>query len=174
MKFQRYLTEEINIIDKSLKIVRDMILSSKLTPKKLTPDVAKYLRQTVTEKKYKLYRGIGIIKNRVAKQNIEILNNLQVEDKIPEFLSRQVSTISSYTKKKIIARRYSEGTIEIVVQAEIPSNKVLVDLENLEKLLKGSKQKILDSDDFKYFKTDKEVFVKEPIVAKIISIKGKI
>ncbi|MBW8001746.1 MAG: hypothetical protein FVQ80_06950 [Planctomycetes bacterium] len=170
----------------SLDFVRDLILSGGKPNKKVfdlvTSAGVDWLDQTVTKGTYRLYRGIGLIEDRLTASQIRIVNSLKDGDELPSFLFKQHVNVASYTKKKSLAKSYSEGKMQIVVEVDAPSGKVLVDLENLPDLLKKSKLKKslfepttpFDSDDFGYLKADKEVFLLEPVKARIISIKGKL
>lgn len=147
--------------------VGDFITTSRLSdlPEE---EVLNYLKTSV-KGELKVYRGIGAIKQRFTVENWEKLDDLKVGDTVPTWLTRQ-SGVSSYTKKKSLAKKYAEGTIEIVVEADVPEGAIIADLEALGKALKKEGSS-LDIEDLKYMIADKEVIIQEPIKARIISIR---
>lgn len=162
-------------IGEALDWIEGSILSSRLTgnQKDLSEGAKNFLRETV-EGNPVLYRGVGIIKARLTSANTSELKSLTVGDKAPNFLDRQVSDIASFTKKKSIANKYSEGSLSVVIKAK-DNKRILADLENLPKVLDRLKiPNNFDEGDISYFKTDKEVFVLQPISSTIESIKGSV
>ncbi|MEO6302150.1 MAG: hypothetical protein ABIP51_03150, partial [Bacteroidia bacterium] len=85
-----------------------------------TSDDLKELKKTVSNKPYIIYRGIGLIKDRIESVNFPLVNNLKVGDILPEFLKKKRFTndFVSYSKSKSVAssRQYLEGTVSILVQ----------------------------------------------------------
>jgi len=123
----------------------------------------KWLQQTVLDTTYELYRGLGLIYQRLTSEEIEFVKTLKEGDKLPKFLLKNIhnNKILSYTKKFNVAKGYSEGKVSIVYKVNVDRNNVVVDLENLNVLLQKENidQNIIDSEDFKYFRRDKEVLV---------------
>lgn len=140
------------------------------TPKPISPEAEAFLKETVTKKEYKLYRGIGLINARVSSADQQQLNNAKVGDAAPKSLAKQGNNLASYTTKKGVANYYAEGKMGITIEAKVPAASVLADTSNIEKVLqrKGIKQNVFTSDDFDYFKSDREVIVREPIGQGII------
>jgi len=164
---------------KALDLIEDLILSGGKPNKKtilaFTEQSAQWLDETVLMAEQKLYRGISLLESRLTPAQINIVNNLKAGDDLPEFLFKQHVNAASYTKKQGLAKSYAQGKMQILVEADVPKNKILADLENLPNLIKKHKlkQSVFDIDDLKYMKRDKEVFVLEPIKARILSISGK-
>lgn len=167
------------VVDEALNFVKYATLSSRGTPKlaDMSPQALALLAETVDPKKsYKLYRGIGIVRARVAKADIPVLNALEVGAEAPPQLFRQVSDIASYTKKKSVANSYSEGALSVILQAvDVNKINIIVDLERLPDVLtKHGIKHDFDETDYDYWKSDKEVFVKEPANAIVLSVKGRL
>jgi hypothetical protein len=133
-----------------------------------------FLAQTVTKKEYKLYRGVGLIKARVAQKDRAELNALKPGDEVPPSLMKVWNPYASYSTKVGVARYYASGKLSIVIEAKVPAKSVIVDTAGLEKLLAGTKQTIFSKSDFEYFKSDREVIVREPIAATIRNVKGRL
>ena len=161
-------------VDEALNWIAKATLSSKGTTS-LSHEAEAFLSETVDPaKNYKLYRGIGIIRQRIDEANRAELNNLKPGDAVPDFLNRQVAEIASYSKKKSVANYYAEGSMSVVAMTT-DKNRIVADLENLPKVLSkyGINSKF-DESDIDYWKSDKEVFVKEPASSVIVSVKGRI
>lgn len=169
-----YGVHKMSDIKQALDWVEGAVISSENMGKSesLSPGAKKFLKETVDSNPI-LYRGIGVIKQRLSGISESDVNNLKIGDEVPPSLRRQVSDISSYTKRKSVAKVYSEGKVRILTQAQ-DRDKILVDLENLPKVMKkyGISHGVLDSEE--YFKKDKEVFVIEPVKATIIDITGRL
>lgn len=122
-------------------------------------DELNWLSQTV-KKDLKLYRGIGLIRSRIDTLKIDEIKQLKVGDPLPAFLYKEYNKFVSYSKKKSVAKYYSEGAIGIVVESLVNKDAVIVDLENLRNII-DFEQDIFDEEDFDYFKIDKEVLIDE-------------
>lgn len=155
--------------DKAVKFISGLTLSSNMITVPFDEEIKKFLKQSVT-KDLKLYRGMGVIREKVSREDREILNNLKVGDRTPTSLSKSSNNFASWTKKKSVARSYSEGTLSLILGAKVPKDKIIVDLEKLIPFVQGTDLE----DDFQYYKDDKEVFVLEPIKSKIVFVKGKL
>ena len=143
--------------------------------KELSPGALAFLKGTVTKKKYKLYRGIGLVKDRVAPADRPKVNALQPGDPVPEFLVKAYNPYSSYSSKKSVAKYYAQGRVSIVVEVTVPGGAVVADLSKLRSLLAGQQQSVFSDDDFDYFEKDKEIIVLEPITGgRIVSVSGKL
>jgi len=168
---------ETAIQHEALTFVKQAILSPGMQ-KPLSKEAEAFLIRTVKKKSYTAYRGHGLVKHKAARytnEEIETLNSLKPGDKAPDFLTaKRKNEYPSYSKKRSVARAYSEGRLSIILEATIPAASVLVDLENLANVLGGTGQTILDQNDFDYFRTDKEILVKGPVAATIHSIKGNL
>ena len=91
---------------------------------------------------------------------------LKIGDKIPIELLKLYNEYSSYTKKKSLAKRYSEGQFEFIFElTDYNKENILCDTEYLEKIIKNDidikNQTIFEREDFDYMKTDKEVIILE-------------
>jgi len=74
--------------------------------------------------------------------------------------------------KKGIAKQYSEGKVSLVVEANVPKNKVVVDTRNLQRVLKAHGQEGLFSEGaYSYFKSEAEVIVQDPTPVTVFSVK---
>lgn len=139
----------------------------------LTGRQIEFLQKTVENKSYKLYRGIGLIRQRFTKEQRDKINELSEGDDLSDFLYKSFmydNNYSSFSKKKSVANYYSQGVVSIIVEGIVNPNNILVDLEHLDKIAPDSKYVI---DNNEYFKTDKEVIVIEPVKnLKIIKKKG--
>jgi len=156
------------------EFISSAMLSSKLIkPTETLPsETREFLHRSVEDKPYKLYRGLGIVRGRV---DPDVVNSLKAGDNVPSELLGKVGISVPYTKSKGVARYYSEGTVSIVIEATVPPQSVLADLENLPELFRNTGQDVLDELDFEYFREDKEVLVDGPVgSAKILSIKGRL
>jgi len=168
-----------NVVIKAAEVVQKLMLSSVIVDKNIDSDVVKFLKKTC-KGSYKLYRGIGLISSRVPKEHRKFVNSLKVGDLLPEFLMKKSlsNKYVSYTKKKSVAREFSEGRKSIIIQSNVSCKNVLVDLERypalINKWIHGLKKlDLYDPEDVSYFKNVKEVIVIEPVESIIISIKGK-
>ena len=175
-------------VNETLKMIERLIISG--GPDSIVNDFSEegniealsLLKATIRKyKKLKLYRGIGLIPGKAKailnKKQIEVLNGLKTGDDLPDFMSKAFNDYSSYTKKKSVSKYYASGKMSIIVEAEVIPENILVDLENLQDVLKKSGHYDAIGNDYLkdsigYFKTDREVIVKEPIKSKIIEIKG--
>lgn len=147
-------------IKKEAEEFLERILMSSKNPKLPSKQAVYFLKQTA-KTDLVLYRGIGLIPDRLSIEQKKVLNSLKEGDSLPEFL---INTVSHYTKKLPLAKKYSEGKMKIVVEAKVNKEDILCDLEHLPEL------NILE-EDWGYFKKDKEVLVLnvKPI---ILSIEG--
>jgi len=189
------VAKKINIIepvkvpkDKDITDVIDLISSLTmsggqpgLAKKKISKEVLEWLQQTVTKKEYKLYRGIGLVKTKVMQHGLDAnkIGALKAGQELPkELLKKQIyNPFSSYTKKKSVMNYYSGGELSIKTEVIISKGDILVDLENLDVLLKTTKNKALIEyikDNLQYFKSDKEVIIIESDIIKpiITDVKG--
>lgn len=132
-----------------------------------------FLRKTVENKSYEVFRGIHVMKFRVTPEQYAELRKLNPGDAAPEFLRKQGNDFTSTSLKESVAKSYAkEGNIEVVLKATLSREDVLCDTTQIEKLLKSvGKGNLLDSETYAYFKRDREIFVKEPIRFTIHSIK---
>ena len=156
-------------IKEALEAVRHLTLSGgDIGNVKLSNEAKAFLKKTVTQESYDLYRGVGLIRERY---DLSTAKKFQEGDKAPSDLSKSGNNLASYTTKSGVAKRYSQGKISVVLRAKVDSKNVLVDTRNLSKLLKGMKQNIFSDDDFDYFKSEAEIIVEEPIESYIFSVK---
>lgn len=171
--FNDFINEKINNVEiskeeenEALELVQMLLMSSnaKNLPN-LNKNQINFLKQTLKKgKTYKLYRGIGLIKDRVGGVDKlkEIAKSLKESENLPDNLKKVNFTNDyvSYSKKKGVAKDYAEGTISIIVQANVDSENILVDTSQLPNII-SENQKIFDEDDFDYFKSEKEFIVHE-------------
>ena len=156
-------------INEALTVVRKLTLSGgDIGNIELSAEAKVFLKKTVTQDSYELYRGVGLVKGRY---DISKARSFSEGDKAPEDLHKVGNNFVSYTTKLPVAKRYSQGKVSVVLRATADAMHVLVDTRNLAKLLKGLKQDIFSDDDFAYFKSEAEIIVEEPVDSYILSVK---
>ena len=98
-------------------------------------DVDKVLKSTVKNKPYTLYRGMGLVKQKVKDlEKRKILNNLEVGDAVPLFLLKD---LKPHTKKKGIARYYIEGDLSIIYKLDkINPNNIPATIDYIKGIMK--------------------------------------
>ncbi len=124
-----------------------------------TQDEKELLSQTV-KGDYKVYRGIGVINSRVTQEQMQQIKSLRPGDKVPDFLMKQGNPYASYSKSPSVAKRYSEGKIRLITQAEPSQSQIIVDTTNIPKV-EGLRDEFSQSD-LDYFKSEREVIIEEP------------
>ena len=167
-RYKRLYEEDIKT--KSFNWLSKFLLTSKTEFP--SNDIIRFF-QNFPNNVHKIYRGIGLIYSRIAKENIVEINNLQIGDQLPLYITRPTG-ISSYTKRLPLAKIYSEGKKSIVVEATPSNNKILLDLEVFAKYLRKKGETFFDKEDLDYMTRDKEVIILEPIKSYIVYMKGKI
>lgn len=159
-----------NIEKEAFKWIMGAIMTSNTSKPSL--DIIKFLSKYPIDDGKPVYRGIGLVRQRLDREKIIEINNLKIGDYLPSYLSRN-SEFSSYTKKLFVAKKYSEGRKSIVVESIIDKKNTIIDLEFFAKILRTSNN-IFDKEDLEYMRKDKEVLMIEPVKSKIIYIKGNL
>jgi hypothetical protein len=163
------------VVNSAVQKVQSLTLHSRQISEPFSDEEIQFLKGTVDDKTYKLYRGMGIIKARVDRENRKHINSLKPGDEVPDYLSKQDNPYASYTKKVSVARAYSEGQIKLIIEAKVQPDRVIADLANLGKFLDGiGHGDLLSSWDREYFKDEKEVLVMEPVAGTIRNISGRV
>lgn len=155
----------INMKLDALKKLKILLLAGGENKNKFTSEEIKFL-QSSFKSSVTLYRGISILINRITDISKEKIKTLKIGDKIPIELLKLYNEYSSYTKKKSLAKRYSEGQFEFIFElTDYNKENILCDTEYLEKIIKNDidikNQTIFEREDFDYMKTDKEVIILE-------------
>lgn len=166
-RYKRLFSESLQ--EDAFEWIQSITLTSRTN--KPSSSIINYLKKFPIDKK-PLYRGIGLVTQRIDKKYISEVNSLKEGDLLPDYLVRPTG-IGSYTKKLSVAKTYSEGKLSIIVQTE-SYNRILVDLEFFAKQLKKENNLFFDKEDLLYMIKDKEVLMIEPTISKIISITGKL
>lgn len=152
-----------NVFDSALKKLKFLIFSSSADIS-FNENEIDFLQQTVTDSNLTLFRGLGLIRQRVDDSNRKLINQVQAGEISPKFLNNSfhAHNVASFTKSQSVAKRYSEGEVSIVIKIEANKNQIICDLTNLEKLLKKypDVNHTFDKEDFRYMKLEKEVIVK--------------
>jgi hypothetical protein len=157
-------TEYTEAVDFIKNLTRSGGVREGLTLSKHSRDL---LKQTVGNKPLKLYRGIGMSKDRLTEEQKVIINNLKPGDKTPDFLNKSFNTYASYTKLRSVANYYSEGKYSIVTTSIVSPEHIIADFEHLKDTnLKDE----FDNYEHTYFQEDKEVLVEEPIESTILKV----
>uniref|UniRef100_A0A6M3LV42 Uncharacterized protein n=1 Tax=viral metagenome TaxID=1070528 RepID=A0A6M3LV42_9ZZZZ len=161
-------------IKNSIEIVKGLITSGgDIGSLKISEEEKSFLKSTVEDKPYELYRGVHLMKFRMTPEQFSQAKQLKEGDSAPSFLSKKGNSYSSSTKSANVAKYYAkEGHIEIVLKTVVGKNNILVDTTNLKKILiENNKESLLPDEDYDYFKRDKEVILEEPIKYAVHSIK---
>jgi SPP1 gp7 family putative phage head morphogenesis protein len=150
--------------------VEGVSLTSSATPQSLDVFTRKELKKTVAKGEYTVYRGIGIIKERVSKDEMTQLRSLKKGDPAPSWITERrhgtsVKPFNSWTTSESVAKRYKEGSVEIVLKGIAPRDVVVADLSNL-RGIPG-----FDKDLVHYGKIEHEIIIEGPVSAIIHSIK---
>lgn len=161
-------------IDNALQFVKGLVTSSRDIDTELSPEAKDFLSHTVTKDNYVAYRGIGLINPRVSYDDAKVINTLKPGDSAPSFLAKHGNPYESWSTKKSEATHYAEGRMSIVLTANIPRRQILVDTSNLQKILSGINQSIIEENDFDYFRMSKEILTTQFPQSTILSIKGRI
>lgn len=160
MKLVELLDETFKLI--ALSKISDVITTSSHTIQFSNRELD-WLRQTVKKPSMKLYRGIGLVQQRMDKSQMMQVNKLQPGDIPPKFLLENIhsSDIINCTKSISVAKYYSEGQVSIILELNVPSIAVAADLSYLPELVAREQlvQDFLDEDDFEYMIKDKEVLI---------------
>lgn len=177
MKLFELITDQQDIKSSAISKVSDIILSS-TNAVKFTNEERQWLWNTV-DNTMTIYRGLGLIPQRLTPEQRSIINTLKEGDNTPDFLLENIhgTNILHYTKSFNVAKYYSEGTVGIVLETIVPKKNIIVDLTKLPLLIKKEniQQDYLDVDDYKYMLKEKEVLVldNDNVNSTIKLIKGK-
>lgn len=179
MKLKSLLKEvfEEQIAESALKKLKAIILSSS-SDVSFNQQEIDFLKQTVSSSNLPLFRGLGLISQRVSDEDRKAINKIREGDQSPSFLNNSFHkhNVASFTKSKSVAKYYSEGEVAIIIEVDLASNAIICDLTNLEKLLKKNPniKHNFDDDDFRYMKREKEVIVdsSKVIDSKVVYKKG--
>lgn len=165
-------------VNEALGVVRELTLSGGDIGKlSLSSEARNFLKKTVTQSEYKLYRGMRLMRFRVDDAVKDELNNLQVGDKVPDYLTKSGNDFTSFTAKDKVANRYAkEADMSLVMETQVPGSRVLADLRNLKKVLKkeGIEQDLFDEEDFKYFNSEAEIIVEGLPASTVHSVSGRL
>jgi hypothetical protein len=155
----------------AFKFVDDFTRTS--TTKLPSNEAIEFLRQYPTRITKPLYRGIGLVRQKVNRENIREINLLKPGDSLPSYLARQTG-VSSYTKKKSVAKYYANGEKSLIVEVVPNLDSIILDLESFAKQIIKDGETYFSKSKIDYMLDDKEVIVVEPVEATVIYAKGKI
>lgn len=160
---------EFSVFDK----VKRLILSGGKQNFEFSNEEKNFLKKTVTETNYNLFRGLYFMRFRIDRKYWSIVNDLKVGDILPDFLKKKElsNDYVSYSKKMSVAKRYAkEGDICIIVEVKDNGNNILADLSHIF-LLPDAKEHF-DLNDLNYMKQEKEVIVHEVNIQPVIIFKS--
>ena len=75
-----------NEIKNAIETIATLTLSGGVIEKRLSSEEENFLKQTVENKEYNVYRGLALMKFRVTKEQYDAAINLKVGDVAPDFL----------------------------------------------------------------------------------------
>lgn len=141
----------------ALTFLSQVTLSSKLGTEP-REEVLEYLRASVDNKVYTVYRGLSLGRIQ-SHEKKELYSLLAVGKPVPEKYAIPDSgqTVIHTTTKLSVAKRYARGgAVSIVYAIEVPSNFIIFDSNNINNCF--NRQEV-PADDWNYFRSEAEVLV---------------